>query len=561
MHAGEAHNRSPGKQNKVTVEEQAARSIVSGDEGTCHEDAVRAFEIEKGLSVWAALKLYPHAVGWSVFFSIGVIMLAFDPQLLGSLYAMPAFQRQFGEEFEGSVSLPPRRPDNTPSYARSCLSRQLTPRQYIIPARWQSALSLGNPVGQCVGALLAGYPMDSFGRKRTFIACVALTAGLIFIQFFARTAPVLLVGELLCGLVLGAYVVIAPAYASEVCPLALRGVLTSYTNLCFVMGQLLANGVTAGTQGLRSHWAYSIPFALQWFWILLILPAMPFAPESPWWYVRQADLVSAEASLRRLVSPKTDVQRTLAAIVETDRTESMQAADSTYADCFARRKGGNLRRTEIGVGVYAIQVLSGIYLINFGTLFFNLAGLNTDQAFDMGIGFLAVGFVATCLSWIALTWAGRRTIYLHGLAWMTVLQLLVGILDCVPGSATKTGIAWAQCALMLMWNFVYDFSVGPMCFVILCEVSATKVRAKTIAVATAVQAVLGIVMTVAIPYLINPDAADLRGKLGFFFGGLAAACWTWAWLRVPETSGRTFKELDEMFERGVAARDFRTYAM
>lgn len=46
-------------------------------------------------------------------------------------------------------------------------------------------------------------------------------------------------------------------------------------------------------------------------------------------------------------------------------------------------------------------------------------------------------------------------------------------------------------------------SLGPVCFVILCEVSATRVRSKTIGIATAAQALLGIVMTVAIPYLIN----------------------------------------------------------
>ncbi|RYD95227.1 MAG: hypothetical protein EOP50_08300 [Sphingobacteriales bacterium] len=35
-------------------------------------------------------------------------------------------------------------------------------------------------------------------------------------------------------------------------------------------------------------------------------------------------------------------------------------------------------------------------------------------------------------------------------------------------------------------------------------------------------ALVGIIMTVAIPYLINPDAADLGGKLGFFFVNLSA---------------------------------------
>ena len=78
---------------------------------------------------------------------------------------------------------------------------------------------------------------------------------------------------------LGFYVVIAPAYASEVCPVALRGILTSCTNIAFVTGQLLANSVIAGTQKLDTHWAYSAPFAVQWIWPAIILAGLPFAPE------------------------------------------------------------------------------------------------------------------------------------------------------------------------------------------------------------------------------------------------------------------------------------------
>lgn len=65
---------------------------------------------------------------------------------------------------------------------------------------------------------------------------------------------------------------------------------------------------------------------------------------------------------------------------------------------------------------------------------------------------------------------------------------------------------------------MFDLSIGPVCYIIFCEISATKVRTKTIAVATASQALVGIVMTVAIPYMINPDQANMRGKMGFFFG-------------------------------------------
>lgn len=61
-------------------------------------------EAEHNLSFSQAIRLYPKAVAWSVYFSLGVVMLAFDPQLLGNLYATDAFQRDFGYEYHGSVS-------------------------------------------------------------------------------------------------------------------------------------------------------------------------------------------------------------------------------------------------------------------------------------------------------------------------------------------------------------------------------------------------------------------------------------------------------------------------
>lgn len=255
---------------------------------------------------------------------------------------------------------------------------------------------MGNPVGQVVGAIFAAYPMDRYGRKITFSICVFLVAAIVFIQFFAQSLTILLVGELLAGLVLGMFVVIAPAYASEVCPTALRGHLTSFVNLCFVAGQLLANGVCNGTSKLNNHWAYKIPFLLQWFWILVILPGMLFIPESPWWLVRKDRLQDAEKSLRRLASPQVNIAATLAFIAETDRLEQELEAGSTYMDCF---KGSNWRRTEISIGVYCTQVLSGIYLINYGTFFFQQAGLPTARAFDMSVGFLGKQFVHLTLKW------------------------------------------------------------------------------------------------------------------------------------------------------------------
>ena len=332
--------------------------------------------------------------------------------------------------------------------------------------------------------------------------------------------------------------------------------MTSVTNIAFVTGQLIANGVIAGTSKLDSHWAYSAPFAAQWVWPLIILVLWPFAPESPWWLVRKERLEDAERALRQLASKTVDVKPTLAMIIETDKLEHSLEAGSTYMDCF---KPINLRRTEISVGVYTIQVLSGIYLVGYATYFFELAGLATAHAFAMGVGFLALGFLGTCCSWVLLSYFGRRRIYNVGLSVLILLLLIIGILDCAPNYSARPALAWTQSSLMLLWNFTYDLSIGPVCFVLICETSATRVRSKTIALATAAQATVAVAMTVAIPYLINPDQANGRGKIGFFFGGLSLISLIWAWFRVPETKGRTYEELDVMFARGVRTREFKNY--
>lgn len=71
-----------------------------------HAELAAAIRHEHELSFRDALRLYPTAIGWSVFVSLGVVMLAFDPQLIGNLYAIPQFQSTFGYQYEGGVRYP-----------------------------------------------------------------------------------------------------------------------------------------------------------------------------------------------------------------------------------------------------------------------------------------------------------------------------------------------------------------------------------------------------------------------------------------------------------------------
>jgi len=59
----------------------------------------------------------------------------------------------------------------------------------------------------------------------------------------------------------------------------------------------------------------------------------------------------------------------------------------------------------------------------------------------------------------------------------------------------------------------------------------------------------------------NPTAWNLRGKIGFLWAPICALCWVWAYYRLPEMKGRSYYEIDVMFERKIPARQFKNYVV
>ena len=57
--------------------------------------------------------------------------------------------------------------------------------------------------------------------------------------------------------------------------------------------------------------------------------------------------------------------------------------------------------------------------------------------------------------------------------------------------------------------------------------------------------------------MLNPSAWNWEAKAGFFWAATTSLCLTWAYFRLPEAKGRTYAELDVLFERQVPARKFK----
>ena len=57
-------------------------------------------------------------------------------------------------------------------------------------------------------------------------------------------------------------------------------------------------------------------------------------------------------------------------------------------------------------------------------------------------------------------------------------------------------------------------------------------------------------------YMLNPSAWGLAGKSCFVWAGTSVFVWVVCFFQLPECKGRSYRELDILFQRRVPARKF-----
>lgn len=92
-------------------------------------------------------------------------------------------------------------------------------------------------LGAALGSFSAGIAYDNLGPRTTLGLCSFSSINAVFIMIFSTTSPMLFLGQLINGTIVGFFPVIASAFVGEVCPVVLRGVIGSMVNLGFVTGR------------------------------------------------------------------------------------------------------------------------------------------------------------------------------------------------------------------------------------------------------------------------------------------------------------------------------------
>lgn len=238
-------------------------------------------------------------------------------------------------------------------------------------------------------------------------------------------------------------------------------------------------------------------------------------------------------------------------MIHTNELEKAAQAGTSYLECF---KGVNLRRTEVSCFACSSAMLCGSGIMGLSTYFFVQAGLAEDQSFNMSIAQYAIGICGTLTSWVLMAYFGRRKLFTNGMGVLAVIMFTMGGISFA--GEKNASASWATGAMLLVFAFFYNSTVGPIAFAIVGEMASTRLRTKTIALARTLYTILNICAGVVNPYMLNPTAWNWRGKIGFLWGCFGLVMTIWCFFRLPEAKDRTYGELEVLFEQGISARKF-----
>ncbi|KAJ5167493.1 uncharacterized protein N7482_006274 [Penicillium canariense] len=468
------------------------------------QEAVPENPTRSNSTPWRCLAQNPWIILFCLYGNLGALMYGFDNLVLSLALSMPGFEMQFG---------------------------QLTSGSYVIPAYWQSLWNAMSQVATMLGATTAGPVQDSFGRRASFLLGAILSAAGVAIVYTASTPGVFLAGKIVNGLSLGICLTTGQTYISEVTPLQIRGIALSAFTFCMVL------------------------FAAAWAWPGVIVLFLPVLPESPYFLVMKDRLEKAQKSLSQLGNSPSQVMPLLDQIVrinEEEKARSAAAKGASFLECF---RGTNWRRTRIIIICNALSQVIGSSFMSNGPYFLVQAGMSSSKVGMMTEIGIAFGIASSILTAYLMAKCGRRSIIIFGISLSTVLYIVMGIAGCFPSSPTALWVVGIF--LELTW-WVYGPAIGPA-MSIAGEVSAVRLRAKSMAIGFTFNYFFSTIWNVVIPYLYNTDEANLGGKMGWIFAGLGAITLVIIYCEVPETKGRSFEDLDEMFSEKVSTKAFRTY--
>ncbi len=388
-------------------------------------------------------------------------------------------------------------------------------------------------IGAILGAILAGFLADRWGRKKAMGVTAVLFAIGAAIIAYSDSYTLLLIGRLVSGLGVGLITVAAPLYLAEISPPQFRGRFVSMYQLLITIG-ILVSFIVNYLFSMSADWRWM--FAIGIFPAVFQMLAIFFLPETPAWSFKQGQDQKAIATLGRLRKDKQWMQ----SLAEMKSSASPQKRGE-WKHLFSAKLGSILL---IGGVLSAFQQLTGINtVIYYAPKIFQEAGFASSTGAilaTLGIGIINVP--ATLLAvWLLDKW-GRRPLLLVGLVGMVFTLSFLSL-----AFYTQSQMVDVIATLSLMGYIVFfAIGLGAVTWVLVSEIYPLKVRGKAMTIATLINFLCNFLISITFLHLI--EQLGVHGTFGIY-AVISVIAFGFVWRFIPETKGKSLEEIEKVLLR------------
>jgi len=368
-------------------------------------------------------------------------------------------------------------------------------------------------IGCLVGAMVAGWAADKYGRKPLLmVSAMLFTVSAIGTGLFSDFT-LFNIARFIGGVGIGVASALAPMYIAEVSPTEIRGRMVSLNQMTIVLGILAAqivNMLLARDTSISAEQAWNVEWGWRWMFWAETVPAalflvMVFAiPESPVYLklkvATESQHTRREAGLRELFQSK-------------------------YS-----------RLLLLGLVIAVFQQWCGTNVIfNYAQEIFVGAGFDVDGMF---INIVITGIANVIFTIVALytieKW-GRRTLMLLGAGGLGLIYLTLGTCYFFEVKGVLMVV------LVVAAISVYAMTLAPVTWTLLAEIFPNRVRGIAMATCTFALWVGCCTLTFSFPSM---NAA--LGSSGSFwiYSAICICAFAFLWRRCPETNGKSLEELE-----------------
>jgi SP family arabinose:H+ symporter-like MFS transporter len=383
--------------------------------------------------------------------------------------------------------------------------------------------------GTVVGALIAGWPADRFGRKATL-----LWIGVLYLvgavgSGVAPNVAIFIIARVIGGLGIGISTVVAPMYISEIAPPKHRGLLAGMFQFNIVFGILVAYASNFMLAGIGEN---------AWRWMLGVaaIPSLIYAvscfalPESPRWLLsRKGDRNAALEVLQRIEpeAPKTQIA------AEADDILAATAAEeaSSSGHFWTKRLQ---KPILLAILIAFFNQMSGINaILYFAPRIFEMTGLAAKAALLQSIGIGITNLIFTFVGLWLIDRLGRRTLlYIGSFGYIASLGLTAW--------AFFTGHYLIVPVCIFAFIAAHAVGQGAVIWVFISEIFPNRHRAEGQSLGCGTHWIFAALLTTFFPKMV---AAFPIGYVFSFFCGMMVLQLIWVKTMVPETKGVTLEQI------------------